>query len=172
MAYKGSAEAWCQRMASQVNLIDEPSIPDTKPTHKVRLLRIHCPECNAEVDSTRMKLKVKAGYCSITCKQCRTIKLSSKWRCACGELWNKCGVHVQMNLIERSIKRNGLFSKGRARKRGRMGIDAPFPRQVRNEFVPEAIAIEGVIVKSQRFLQEGSRLALRFAHLVKAAAPT
>ena len=74
--------------------------------------------------------------------------------------------------IERSIKRNGLFPKGKGNTTRTYGIDAPFPRQVRNESVPEAIAIEGVIVKSQRFLQEGSRLALRFPHLVKAAAPT
>ena len=172
MAYKGSAEAWCQRIASHDNLIAEPRIPDTKPAEKVRLLKSHCPECDAEVDSKRMKLKVKAGFCSITCKQCRVIRLSSKWRCSCGKLWIKCGVHVQAKLMEKSIKRNGAFSKGRGRKRGREGIDAPFPKRTRNEFIPDAIAIEGAIVKRQCSLQEGTKLALRFPHLVKAAAPT
>ena len=171
MAYKGSAEAWCQRIATHANLIAEPCNKDPKPTEKVKLLKLHCPKCDVEADSRRMKLKVKAGYCSITCKQCRSIKLSSKWRCSCHKLWPKCGVHVQAKLLEKNIKGSGKRSRGTKRKKNPLGIDAPLPKQ-RQQFIPEAIAVEGPIAKMQCFLQRGSKHALRFPHLVQAAVPT
>ena len=75
-------------------------------------------------------------------------------------------MHVQAKLEGKNIKGSEDFSKGRKRKRNPRGIDEPFPRQ-QLQFIPDAIAIEAPVAKRQCFMQRGTKLALKFPHLVQ-----
>ena len=83
------------------------------------------------------------------------------------QMWDTCA----SELVEKNINGNGNFSRGSKRKKNPLGIDVPFPKQ-RQQFMPEAIVIEEPGAKRQCFLRRGSKLALKFPHLVQADAPT
>ena len=131
-----------------------------------------------------MKLVTKAGFSNLQCKACGQKTISSLWRCRCQKLWMKCDIHVH---DKGCTSMNSKYASPKIRKGSKedyRGKDAPLPvRRVRKARVSIAETSSRVsptfftqteidtAVRGIR-LERGSKLAAKFPHLVKAAAPT
>ena len=144
-----------------------------------------CPKCEVRQDVTKMKLKTKAGFSSLKCKakSCEQVTLSSMWKCCCRIQWVKCPLHVHASLVGKVAKQGAsLRMKARSSRKARGGeVQMPVKRYSKakgnftnriemHEYTYSPTQLQSA--RSRIRLQPGTRLAAKFPHLVKAAAPT
>ena len=134
--------------------------------HVTKLRYMNCPGCSNRIEVNKLKLVKGAQFSNITCNACNQMSNSRCWKCDCNQLWHKCCVHVKGYDENKQVEpKTNIF---RRKKFAFKGIDKPLPclRMRCNE----KHAVELGRCKRDYFrisLPPGSRLALRFPHLVK-----
>ena len=131
--------------------------------HAIKLRHMSCPGCSNRVEVTKLKLFKGAQFSNLTYHACKEISNTRSWRCDCKQLWHKCSIHVKGS--EDHVPQPSITQRRRT-KFVKKGVDKPLPK---------LRCIEGNVIdvgSSRRddyriSLPQGSRLALRFPHLVK-----
>ena len=80
-AYKGTSDIWmgvAKGYDDWTTSQDEQVDPVTRP-----LKCIHCPACGAGKSTEGLKLKIKIGFCNLTCKLCEEVTSTKEWTCEC-----------------------------------------------------------------------------------------
>ena len=98
MKLQGTAQAW-RRAAEKGETWNEEKEDDDE-AWTMPLNDILCPACGAAHKTRDMRLKVKTGFSSATCKnkECGKVTISSAWTCRCRRQWVKCPMHVHEAL--------------------------------------------------------------------------
>ena len=148
-------------------------------TQQMPLASIICPKCGNGQDPKGMKLITSAGFSNVRCSQCEEVSQSSIWNCRCRIPWIKHPRH-EHKVTTNAAKPNGRIHRNRTGKSfDKRGRDVPVPikhQHVQHNSTSPRIVFTGFEVKSAvskiRLEPGWSRLAAKFPHLVKAAAPT
>ena len=152
------------------------------------LASITGPKCGDGQDPKGMRLITSAGFSNVRCSHCEEVSSSSIWKCRCRIPWIKCPRHEHVPN-QSAAKPNGRIHRSRTGKcfdkRGR-DVPVPIKRISKSKFEHPALHVQHNRMSSQCYfndveiksavskirLEPGSRLAAKFPHLVKAAAPT
>ena len=162
LTYRGSAAEWKRVTAKGEDWTKHaaPHVKDLEPEETLK--KLICPECGAKNDAARFKLKQKSNLSNLKCTTCMKVNSSKYWSCTCGIRWLKCRMHVK-----RSAEEGGMSSKSTKRKIDDKGIEQPFPKRRGGE---EQIVLD----RTQRppghgqvVLNPGTKLAMKFPHLVR-----
>ena len=139
---------------------------DTSP--KEKLDKLFCPECKESQPSKEMKLKVNATYSQLTCKHCKEVTSTSRWRCECKTAWYKCSLHVQDSKRQANTSRASM-----KRKACNQGVEAPMPGVRRIGVANEGIVAEPSVINLIP-LQPGicPKLAARFPTFTRKEQPS
>ena len=155
-------------------------------TQQMPLTSIICPKCGNGQNPKGMKLITSAGFSNVRCSQCKEVSQSSIWNCRCRIPWIKCPRH-EHKVTTNAAKPNGRIQRNRTGKSfDKRGRDVPVPikrickskcerKHVQHNSTSPRNLFTDFEVKSavsKIRLEPGSRLAAKFPHLVKAAAPT
>ena len=137
-----------------------PHVKDLEPEEVLK--KLICPECGAKNDASRFKLKQRSNISNLKCTTCMKVNSSKCWSCTCGVRWLKCRTHVK-----RCVEDGDKSSKSMTRKIDERGIDQPFPKRRKGG---EQIVLD----RTQRppghgqvVLNPGTKLAIKFPHLVR-----
>ena len=120
-----------------------------------------CPKCSESHVAKKFRLKNVTAQSNLRCTLCGEIECAKTWRCECEVPWIKCHRHI-MNTDGLHKTRTGT----RKRKASQVGLDNPLPAR-RSQ--PMWTAQIDVAMEARRTvgLTPGSKLAIRFPHLVK-----
>ena len=140
------------------------------------LASIACPNCGAGQDPKGMRLITSVGFSNVMCKACKGISLSSIWKCRCRVPWIKCPRHEHVPN-QSAAKPNGRIQRSRTGKSfDKRGRDVPVPikRTSKSKYEHPVLHVQHNRTSAvpRIRLEPGSRLAAKFPHVVKAAAPT
>ena len=167
---------------------DQPTLNQGILGKEMPLTSILCPKCGAGQDPKGMRLITPAGFSNVKCSLCKGISPSSIWKCRCRIPWIKCPRHEHVPS-QSAAKPNGRIRRSRTGKSfDKRGRDVPLPikRISKSKCEHPALHVQHNRTYSQCYLNDaeikaavskirlepGSRLAAKFPHLVKAAAPT
>ena len=149
--YMGTKERWTEKPIAQ---------DDDMPRTWRKLEEISCPECFKFFAVKSFKLRNRLGHFSkLTCKRCEKTTSSQFWQCECGDKWTKCLTHQHF-----PEKFKARIPRARTCK-DEIGSDAPMPKRRKTNLTDLAITDDTPAPKRIR-LMPGSRLAVRFPHLV------
>ena len=169
MAYKGTAHAWLRNLKGldeKASWIDEPPLPDGPMVPKVPLSSIGCPACGHQQGTVQHELRGKLGFHQLTCQRCRQVTSTRMWRCACRILWFKCERQVPRRLIMKGTDEVASSSTGLKRKATNIyGMDKPMPK--RRALNTGTCEFSSSNAPTRISLRPGSKLALKFPHLVQ-----
>ena len=163
LTFRGTAKHWHKDMAKHANWTIDDINGTTHEVEQKSLRNVICPQCLKPTSSRDMKLKVNSNFSNLKCPKCKETNSSRKWLCECVLLWYKCAVHCRFtNSHECKPKRR------RKVKCSERGLDIPLPKFRKQSHQAFFEPIE----RREWGPPPGSKLAVRFPHLVKGAAPT
>ena len=144
-----------------------------KPMHPISmtmeepLTTLCCPTCHADFPIAKLNVKQGSHFSNLKCKICAEVQTSRLWTCECEMPWIKCRRHV---LMKDRAKRT--FTPRIVRHLSRdHGHDQPLPKRAAIDVGNSPIHLQSEPGRPIR-LTPGSKLAVRFPHLVKDITPT
>ena len=143
-----------------------PTHPVSK-VHNEPLSNVCCPLCNADFQIRNLSIKRGTHYANLKRKTCDGVRSSRFWRCDCDIPWIKCCTHA---LVPRTPKRP-LDKRPRKSSLRESALDQPLPKRFAYDIGDIPVPCSNEPVRPIG-LNPGSKLALRFPHLVKSTNPT
>ena len=106
--------------------------------------------------------KQKSNIWNLKCTTCMKVNSSKCWSCTCGVRWLKCRMHVK-----RCAEEGDKSSKSPTRRIDERGIDQPFPKRRRGGEQIVLDRTQRAPGRGQIVLNPGTKLAMKFPHLVR-----
>ena len=163
LSYRGAAAGWKALFGRHEDWTAQPAYKLRK-VDEVPIKQLMCPSCASTVVTTNMKLKRGAHFSNLTCQKCLEVTSSKTWHCMCGQKWIKCHLHAW-----KAVTSTGSATTRRGKRLvSERGIDAPLPTSRKTVSYTDCIAIDQA-PRQYIALPPGSKLAMKFPHLVKSA---
>ena len=165
-SYKRLENEWFDNLKVQDDRTAHPTHPINR-TENESLNQLCCPNCYENFEITKLKVKDGTHFSNLQCKTCKEVTSSRSWLCECGIPWIKCRRHF---LRPKRSRENEACSHKTKIRRRKLGNDNPLPKCMDEHVMSRPIDIISAPHRPIG-LKPGSKLGMKFPHLVKGASP-
>ena len=136
---------------------------------------LSCPICDNDLETGRLALHRRQCFSNLTCKRCEITNSSRNWLCSCGVEWPKCPRHQPISKrpkLSHTSRKHMLKRKWGESKPLPQTPSMPYNVMKTSSSKRMKVSLEPTLPPVKRIrLATGSKLALKFPHLVQESIP-